>query len=54
MKNYRWFNILSMILAVVSLIGVAAIYIVAFWDKIRCRVEGVIESIRFRRFDKEE
>lgn len=54
MKNYRWFNILSMILAVVSLIGVVAIYIVAFWDKIQYRVEGVIESIRFRRFDKEE
>lgn len=53
MKNYRWFSILSMILAIVSFIGVAVVYVIAFWDKIRYRVEGVIKSIHFRRFDKE-
>ena len=47
MKKYTWFDILQWVIAVLAFIGMVAIYVMVFWEKIKSRVERLINSIWF-------
>lgn len=58
MKKYTWFDILQWVIAALAFIGMVSIYVMVFWEKIKARIERLINSIwfgfMFRDHDKGE
>lgn len=50
MKKYTWFDILQWVIAALAFIGMVAIYVMVFWEKIKARIDIFLDDIRWHKY----
>ena len=50
MKKYGWFDVLQWVIAVFAFIGMAAIYVMVFWEKIKSRIDIFLDDLKWHKY----